>query len=313
MINGELKIPSGIFLYEIDQSFGPNIIADYYLSDEKVTPEVLKEFADKHCKKDLCDATTSRDEVRFYSSEINAESIGLKNLYLGFIINEDEDLVALKSHFEKIEEDILQNYTKDKKKMQLIIKNNLNSFLSLLEKLENPKLIKETINEKTKKMLDEGKLQEARELINLGEKIPDKLSQEIKLASEYYENMVFKKAKKSYLKAADYAEQIQETEIVEFLRKRAENVANIPDLLKTLEALNKAIKKGLDDVEYKKENVYERVKPLIEKNINLSNSLEDDALAAILGDLNKHCARAAKLADQLNNLNKEIINLLKKL
>lgn len=305
-------MPTGIFLYEIDQSFGPNIIADYYLTDKKVSPDVLKEFADKHCKKDICDATTSREAVRFYSSEINTASLDIKNLYLGFVINEDEDLVALKSHFEKIEENIVQNYSKDKKKMQLLIKENLNSFLSLLEKLEEPKIIKEAINEKTKKMLDDGKLQEARELIDLGEKIPDKLSQEIKQAAEYFNNMLYKKAKKSYLKAADYAEQIQETEIVEFLRKRAENVANLPDLLKTLEALNKAIKKGLDDVEVKKENIYERVIPLIEKNINLSNSLEDDDLAAILKNLNKNCARAAKIADQLNNINKEIVDLIKK-
>lgn len=306
-------MPSGIFLYEIDESFGPNIIADYYISEKKVTPDVLKEFADKHCKKDICDATTSRDEQRFYSSEVNAESIKKNNLYLGFVITEDEDLVALKSHFEKIEEDIIQNYSKDKRKMQLLLKKNLNSFLSLLEKLEKPKIIKETINEKTKKMLDEGKLQEARELIDLGEKIPDKLSQEIKLASEYYNNMMFKKTKKSYLKAANYAEQIQETEIVEFLRKRAETVANLPDILKTLEAMNKAIKKGLDDVEVQKVNIYERVIPLIEKNINLSNSLEDDELASIFEELNKNCTRAVQKADELNNLNKEIIKLLKKI
>jgi len=212
-------LPSGIFLYEIDKSFGPNIIADYYLSEKKVSPEVLKEFADKHCKKDLCDATASRNDLRFYSSEVNADSINEENLYLGFLINENEDLVALKSHFENIEEDIVQNFSKDKKKMQLLLKKNLNSFLSLLEKLEEPKIIKEAINEKTKKMLDEGKLQEARELIDLGEKIPDKLSQEIKVASEYYDSGMFKKAKKSYLKAANLAEKIQETEIVEFLRK----------------------------------------------------------------------------------------------
>ena len=222
-------------------------------------------------------------------------------------------MIALKSHFENIEEDIIQNFSNDKKKMELLLKKNLNSFLSLLEKLEEPKIIKEAINEKTKKMLDEGKLQEARELIDLGEKIPDKLSQEIKLASGYYDDGMFKKAKKSYLKAADLAEKIQETEIVEFLRKRAENVANLPDILKTLEAMNKAIRKGLDDIEVRKVNIYERVTPLIEKNINLSNSLEDDDLAKTFEELNKNCTRAARKAEELNNLNKEIIKLLKKI
>lgn len=306
-------MPSGIFLYEIDQSFGPNIIADYYLTDKKVSPEVLKEFANKHCKKDICDATTSKNDIRFYSSKINAESIGINNLYLGFVINEDEDLVALKSHFEKIEENLIKHYSKDKKKMQLLIKENLNSFLSLLEKLETPTIIKDTINEKTKIMLDEGKLQEARELIDLGEKIPDKLAQEIKQASIYYEHMLYKKAKKSYLKAADFAEQIQEWEIVEFLRKRAENVANLPELKKAREALNKAIKKGLADVEIFKENVYENVLSLIDKNINLSMSIEDDEFAELLRGLHKNCTRASQLADQLNRLNKDVLNFLKEI
>ncbi|MFX0070812.1 MAG: hypothetical protein ACFFAO_06955, partial [Candidatus Hermodarchaeota archaeon] len=208
-------MPTGIFLYEIDKSFGPNIVADYYLTQEKVTSEVLKEFADKHCRRDICDATTSRGELRYYSSEINGSAIKKDNLYLGFIIKEDEDLVALKSAFEKIEEEIVQNFSKDKRKMQDLLKKNLNSFLTLLEKLKEPKIIKETINEKTKSMLDNGKLQEARELIDLGEKIPDKLSEEIKQASNFLQNSQYKKAEKSYIKAAKYAEQIQEDEIVD--------------------------------------------------------------------------------------------------
>jgi tetratricopeptide (TPR) repeat protein len=305
--------PSGIFLYEIDSSFGPNIIAEYYLTKEKVTPDVLKEFADKHCKRDICDATASKKDLKFYSSEIDAESLKKENLFLGFVINEDEDLVALKSQFEKIEEDIVQNFTKDKKRMEILLKKNLNSFLSLLEKLEEPKIIKEAINEKTKKMLDDGKLQEARELIELGEKIPDKLSEEIKKASDYYEEGVYKKAKKYYIKAADLAEKIQEIEIVEFLRKRAENVANLPDILKTLDAMNKAIKKGLNDIEVQKTNIYEDVIPLIEKNINLAYSLEDNELAKTYEELNRICKRAARKAEEMNNLDKGIIKLLEEI
>ena len=42
------------------------------------------------------------------------------------------------------------------------------------------------LNEKTKKLLDEGKLQEARELIDLGEEIPGELSVVIKEADESF-------------------------------------------------------------------------------------------------------------------------------
>jgi hypothetical protein len=77
--------------------------------------------------------------------------------------------------------------------------------------------------------------------------------------------------------------------------------------------MNKAIRKGLDDIEVQKINIYERVNPLIEKNVNLANSLEDDDLAKIFEELNKYCTRAARKAEELNNLNKEIIKLLKKI
>jgi hypothetical protein len=60
-------------------------------------------------------------------------------------------------------------------------------------------MIIDTINEKTKKMLDEGKFQEARELIDLGEKIPEKLSSEINLAEQFFNEKLYKRAKSRYL------------------------------------------------------------------------------------------------------------------
>jgi len=168
-------MPIGIFLYEIEKSFGPQIIADYYITEEKANLEILKIFNEKHIQKGLADATHRKNGYLYYSSVIESKSIK-KNLYLGFILREKEDLISLKSIFENFEENIAQNYTKDKKKMNLLLKNILNSTIDLFEKLKEPSIIKDTINEKTKQMLDDGKLQEARELIDLGEKIPGKLS-----------------------------------------------------------------------------------------------------------------------------------------
>ena len=41
-------MPRAIILYEIDESFGPNILAEYYLKqDDKISPAILKEFSEK--------------------------------------------------------------------------------------------------------------------------------------------------------------------------------------------------------------------------------------------------------------------------
>jgi len=168
--------PIAIFLYEIDESFGPNIIADFYLSKKVISQEILKKFIDKHVNKELTDAVIKKEQFKYYSSKINSSSLEKENLYLGFMLHEDEDLVSLKSIFERAENKIINNFSENKSEMKNLLKESLSSIMSLMEKLKEPKIIVETINEKTKKMLDEGKLQEARELIELGQTIPSKLA-----------------------------------------------------------------------------------------------------------------------------------------
>lgn len=307
-------MPIGIFLYEIDQSFGPNVLADYYITKDKPSTKILKDFADKHVKKDLADASGRDEKFRYYSSIIEGKDIK-KNTFIGFMLRLEEDIVSLKSIFEKIEETVVTNFSQDKKKLQSTLKGILNSILSLMEKLKEPKIIKETINEKTKKLLDEGKLQEARELIELidKKKIPEKLSQEVKLAEDALKESLYKKSKKSYLKAASLADQVRETEMALFLRKKGERVAAIPDIVKTREALSKAIKKGLGELQDLEFKAYEDTLPLIDKNIKLSNSLEDNESFDLFEKLYKSCYNASRRASDLNKLNKEIKNITKKL
>jgi hypothetical protein len=301
-------------LYEIDSSFGPNIIADYYLTKDKTPLEILKQFVDKHIKKNLYDASCRDENFRYYSSKIE-DIKDEENLYIGFMLRLEEDIISLKSIFEKIEESVAQKFSKDKRKLQIILKDIVKSILTLMEKLKEPKIIKETINEKTKKLLDEGKLQEARELIELidKKKIPEKLSQEVRSAEQFLKNSLYKKSKKSYFKAAELAKQVKEAEMVVFLRKKGERVGNIPDIIKTREALNKAIKKGLEELQALEFKTYEDTLPLIEKNINLSNSLEDNDSIDLFEKLYKFYFNASKRANDLNKINKEIKNIMKKL
>ena len=307
-------MPIGIFLYEIDQSFGPNVLADYYITKDKPSTDILKDFAEKHVKKDLADASARDEKFRYYSSIIEGKDIK-KNTFIGFMLRLEEDIVSLKSIFEKIEERVVTNFSQDKKKLQSTLKGILNSILSLMEKLKEPKIIKETINEKTKKLLDEGKLQEARELIELidKKKIPEKLSQEVKLAEGALKESLYKKSRKNYLKAAALADQVRETEMALFLRKKGNRVGDIPDIIKTREALCKAIKKGLEELQDLEFKAYEDTLPLIDKNIKLSNSLEDNESFDLYERLYKSCYNASRRASDLNKLNKEIKNMTKKL
>jgi hypothetical protein len=307
-------MPRAIILYEIDQSFGPNILADYYLKqDDKIPTTVLKEFSEKHVKKGYSDVTIRKDENRFYSNKVNAESINKENLYLCFILQEGEDLISLKSLFENIEAKVIHDYSPDKNKMVEILKNGLNSILSLVQKLQEPKIIKDILNERTKKMLDENLLQEARELIDLGEDVPEKLADEVKVAEELLKNKEYRKAKKSFSKASELAVLIQEEEIASFLQNKGDHVGMIPDLLKERESLNKEIEKIASELENNKLYLYDLLIDPIDRLIEISNNLEEEELTGELMKFKNNAQRATRLTNDLKGLDNKIKENLNKI
>ncbi len=307
-------MPRAIILYEIDPSFGPNIIAEYYLKqDDKISPKILKEFSEKHDKKKLFDITIREGDNRYFSKKIASESLEKENLYLSFILQEGEDLVSLKSIFTNVEEIVIQNFTNDKSKMTQILNNAINSILSLLEKLQEPKIIKETINDRTKKLLDDGKLSEARELIDLGEEIPEKLAAEVKIAEDLLNQEFYRKAKKNFLKAAELAAIIQEEEIASFLINKGEQVGFFPDLIKERENLYKEIDKILTNMELNQLKTYESFIEPIDRLIDISLTFEEHELVDTLIKLKNNAQRASKLANELENIDEKIRELLKKI
>lgn len=300
-------MPVGIYLYEIDESFGPNILAEYYLAqDNKVSNDTLKEFEEKHVQKEFLNTIYWKEDLRYYSSKINASSIERDNLFLGFVLKQDEDLVTSKSILENIAGKVVEGFSEDKAKLELILRKEFDSIFTLMEKLKEPTLIKETINNKTKKMLDDGNLQEARELINLGEEIPEKLSEEIKLAEHLLENKFYKKAKKNFLKAAELADIIQESDIVSFLLNKAEQVGKLPELLKERESLMKDLESTTEELKNNKLHLYHELIRPIESLINLSNSFEQRELTSKLTELLNSFKRADQLAKELFSLDTKI-------
>ncbi len=300
-------MPIGIFLYEIDESFGPNVLAEYYLDqNHKVKQEILRDFEDKHIQKEFTYTLFRKNDLRYYSTKLKSETIQKENLFLGFVFKQGEDLVSLKSIFETLGVKIIKGYTKERTEMEKLLKDEFNSIFSLMEKLKEPALIKETINEKTKIMLDSGKLQEARELIDLGEDIPAKLSEEIKLANDLLKDRFYKKAKKSFLKAADLAELIQEEDIVSFLKSKAEQVGTFPELIREQENIIKGIQEKIEELHKNQLHLYHEILRPIDRLINISNSFEELKSIEILTELYTNIKRADELAKELFNLDKKV-------
>ena len=196
--------------------------------------------------------------------------------------------------------------------MSEVLKKTLNSALSLMEKLKEPTIVKETINEKTKQLLDEEKLQEARELIDLGEEIPERLSAEVRLGEQFITEKFYKKAKRSFLKAAELAAKIQEEEIVSFLKNKAEQVGKFPDLIKEREDLYKVLEQVFNDLESNRLYLYGDLAEPIDRLLYLSNTFEEEELIKNLTELKKSTYNATQLAKELYRLDKKIKELFNK-
>ncbi len=307
-------MPIAIFVYEIEEGFGPKLISDYFITNDKFPLEVLKELTEKHTK--LADAVVKVDDLRYYSSIIQRLQLPKSKAYLGFALKKGEDILTLKGFFEKLEETIVKDYdklVKDRKLMQNVLKNGLSSIMSLLEKLREPKIIKETINERTKKMLDEGKTQDAIALIDLGNKIPAKLSDETKIAEQLFKEKQFKKSAKSYTKAAELAAQIGETDMVSFLKNKSDQIAKLPDLIKERESINVQIGKISTELDKNQLELYAQLIPLIDKLITLATALEEEDAVDRLSELKNYCLSADKKASELSKFYQDIKELMKQI
>ncbi|NHJ20490.1 MAG: hypothetical protein EAX91_06090 [Candidatus Lokiarchaeota archaeon] len=307
-------MPVGIYLYEIDESFGPNVLAEYYLAKEyKVNQAILKDFEDKHIQKEFSTTLFWLEDLRYYSSKMDAKSIERDNLFLGFVLKQDEDLVSLKSILENIATKVVKDFSKDKSALETLLKKEFDSIFTLMEKLKEPSMVKETINDITKKMLDDGKLTEARELIDLGEQIPEKLSDEIKFAEQQLIEGFYKKAKKSFIKAAELAETIQEMDIVAFLRNKAEQVGKFPELIKEKETNLKEIESRIEALHSNKLHLYHELLKPLDNLINIANSFEEHEKTIILAEFLKSSKKADELAKELFNIDKKLKDFLQKL
>ena len=212
----------------------------------------------------------------------------------------------MKNADKNIEEKVIQNFSNDKNKMIEHLKEGLNSIMSLIEKLQEPKIIKDILNERTKKMLDDGLLQEARELIDIGEEIPEKLAEEVKIAEQFLDDKDYRKAKKSFLKASELATVIQEEEIASFLINKGEKVGLFPELLKERETLHREIQKVIIELDANKLYLFELLNEPVDRLIEISNNFEESELVSEFSKLKNNVQRASHLAKELDGLKNKI-------
>ncbi|MFX1410923.1 MAG: hypothetical protein ACFFA6_11250, partial [Promethearchaeota archaeon] len=133
-----------------------------------------------------------------------------------------------------------------------------------------------------------------------------------KLGEQFLLEKFYKKAKRSFLKAAEFAAIIQEDEIVSFLENKAEQVSNFPALIKERETLHKDLQNVFNELENNKLYLYGDLAEPIDRLLYIANNLEEHELSDTLTELRKSTYNATQLAKELYRLDKKIKELFNK-
>ncbi|MFW9878340.1 MAG: hypothetical protein ACFFG0_35100, partial [Candidatus Thorarchaeota archaeon] len=125
-------------------------------------------------------------------------------------------------------------------------------------------------------------------------------AEDLLLAKEY------RKAKKSFLKAAELATLVQEVKITSFLENKGEQVGLFPDLLRERENLQKEIVKIINEFENNKMDLNNLIIGPVDRLIDISNNFEENDKINELKKLKSNVLRVSRLAKELDGLKNKI-------
>ncbi len=261
-------MPLGCFLVNLDPAKGPKYAARFFEGgvSYKLTDELLLRLQMVHSSKQQS-TLTLEDSVlltRSYEDRLNhfivvivLTPLDKPESFLNGLKDSIQVLVSkkpgAKDQLDKLLEDIYFEYyrtpqvTLDSKKLE------------------------ENIKEKAKKLLQSGKTKEAEDLLEKATKlkIPKKLYDTATKAENEIKKGDHEKAARFYLEAADFASELGEAALSEFLRDKAKNSQRLPQFI---EQRNQAV---TDARKALREEKFELAAQLFRKAADLSNELLD--------------------------------------
>ncbi|MHA1871663.1 MAG: hypothetical protein ACTSU2_10120 [Promethearchaeota archaeon] len=315
----------GILVYRSKINGEIEILAEYMINNNKVQMD-NKESNNNPIKeallKDIVSRHGSVENLKEFIM-VRAEDTKILSYYLFKVEDLNYFLIILLDLSQNLEDYMLNidNYkaqflkiiqeggsTNDmQKSLMNIIKDILIGRNTLLNDLKDKQKIEKYLSTKANKLLDEGDLEKAQDLIKLAQEVPEKLANAVNNGDRAFSERNYKKAAKFYDDAASLAKKIGHIQMVKVLLRRVKRAEEIPELIKSwsdvLSQINKPLKKR---VPIKEINYYAKIIPFIEKAIDIADILEDDKKVKLLRHLIELCTEGSKLSNELGQIDKEI-------
>ncbi len=262
-------MPKGCFLVTIDPAKGPKYLARFFEAGKdsyKLSDELLLRLQMVHSSKQQSTLTLEDSVLLTRSFEDR------KNLYIVVIVLTSLDkpesfLNGLKDSLQKL----LSKINTMKDQLDKALEEIYFEYYRTPQVTLDSKKLEDNIKEKAKKLLQSGKTAEAQDLLDKAtkQKLPKKLYDTSAKAEDQIKKGDYEKAARFYQEAADYANELGEQALCDFLRDKAKNSQRLPQFMEQrIQAVNDA-KKALRD------DKFELAYQLYRKAADLSNELLD--------------------------------------
>ncbi|WP_457559005.1 hypothetical protein [Candidatus Harpocratesius sp.] len=182
---------------------------------------------------------------------------------------------------------------------------------NILMKLENETILKEEIGHSANKLIDNGKFDEAQNLIKLAKTIPEKIVSSYLKSKSMGKEHSYRQARKLLGDCLNFAQKIEDEGIIQYLNKKIEIFTQIPqyekDVRSLISSFSKELSKSITLPSYQRQ-VYK-----LDKTLDILDKLEEDELIEKIMELSNTLILAGKLVFDLKSLDKKIKNIISEL
>ncbi len=262
-------MPLGCFLVTIDPVKGPKYAARFFEGGKdsyKLTDELLLRLQMVHSSKQQS-TLTLEDSVLLTRSYEDRKNLIIVVIVLTPLDKPESFLNGLKDSLQKL----VPKIASMKDQLDKVLEELYFEYYRTPQVTLDSKKLEENIKEKAKKLLQSGKTKEAEELLEKATKlkIPKKLYDTATKAENEIKKGDYEKAARFYLEAADYASELGEAALSEFLRDKAKNSQKLPQFTEQRNQAVSDARKALRD------DKFELAAQLFRKAADLSNELLD--------------------------------------
>ncbi|GAB4316558.1 MAG: hypothetical protein Kow0069_18830 [Promethearchaeota archaeon] len=272
-------IPTGVVLIKVDPETGPALYAEHFEDPAKrvtCTKDFLLKVQLGHS--DKVQNTLLHGDVVFVS---HATHLKDHSFIVGVFLEATDKPESFVQGLKNAAKTLEQHQGDSPEEVAVVLEDVFSRLFKTPTVALDIRSIDEHVKEKTKQLLKAGKTSEAQALLQkVKQKVPQKLHSSAQKAQKAINKGDFDRAVRLYLEAAQYAEELEEGDLVKLLKDKAKLAKKIPELLERRDQFASEARKNLREEKFNRAALYYKKAADVSKELMDPEATEEFVLKA---------------------------------